>query len=242
MWRDTAALYRATLHGSRIVNGYNGFEPIYYQVLRRAFANRNPAMLDALAPFGPLLIVVYSDVDASFIEGHPNFTRLNDDGSRALFWLPYPAPAASQDHCQRKSLAVNAAFDAAGEIDATMLTDQNPATRWITSHPQRVGDRLILDLGRVQQVCGLVVSMGDAAVLYPGMLSVATSVDNVSWETGFMGTMGAPSFRAALENPRDAGIIVPLSGMPARFVRLRVEQSSPQYPWAVADVMVWGQS
>lgn len=87
-------------------------------------------------------------------------------------------------------------------------------------------------------VTRLVVSMGSAAVLYPGTLSVATSFDNVAWETGFVGKTGGWAFRAALENPRDARIFVPLRGRAARFVRLRIEQSQPFYPWAVADIVV----
>jgi hypothetical protein len=100
---------------------------------------------------------------------------------------------------------------------------------------------LVLDLGHVERVCGLVVSMGSAAVLYPGTLSVATSFDNVAWETGFLRKTGGSAFHAALENPRDARIFVPLRGKAARFARLRIEQSQPLYPWAVADIVVEGQ-
>jgi hypothetical protein len=82
--------------------------------------------------------------------------------------------------------------------------------------------------------------MGSAAVLYPGALSVLTSVDGVSWEPGFSGHLGGAALRAALKNPRDARISVPLNGRTARFITLRIEQSQPLYPWAVADVLADG--
>ncbi len=247
LWRDTAAMYRTTFHGTRTINGYNGYEPSYYQVLRRALAARDHTVLTALASFGPLLVSSDNHVDdggepwASFLSNHPDVSRLNDHGNWTLFWLPLKRRGPPQDRCASTPLAITAAFDAHGQVDAATLTDQNPATRWITSHSQRAGDVLVLDLGRVQRVSGLVVSMGSAAVLYPGALNVATSFDNVTWETGFVGNMGGSAFRAALKNPRDARISIPLGGMAARFVRLRLEQSEPLYPWAVADVAVEGR-
>ena len=256
--RDTAATYRATFHGRRTINGYNGYEPRYYPVLRLALADRDHTALEALASFGPLLIAadntdngnplfgeelgsqaVDSDEPwAFFLSNHPGVKRLGEDGNFTLFHLPLRRPP--QDRCASNSVAITAAFDEQGQVDAVTLTDQNPATWWITSHPQRVGDVLVLDLGRVERLCGLVVSMGSQAELYPRTLSVATSFDNVTWETGFLGKMGGSAFRAALENPRDARISVPLPATAARFVRLRIEQSQPFYPWAVADIVVEG--
>lgn len=246
VWRDTAALYRGTFHRRRTVNGYNGYEPSYYQVLRRALAGRNPTILEELASSGPLLIAVDNQIDpdqswVSFLSNDPNVKRLNEDANWTLFQLRLKHPRPPQDRCASNPLAIAAVFDAQGQVDVATLTDQNPATRWITSRPQRVGDLLILDLGRVERLCGLMVSMGSAAVLYPGTLGVATSFDNVTWEIGFVGKMGGAAFRAALENPRDARISVPLRGKTARYLRLRVRQSQPLYPWAVADIVVEGQ-
>lgn len=246
VWRDTAALYRATLHGKRSVNGYNGYEPPYYQVLRRALSDRDHTVLDELASFGPILIAADNRRDsdgsrASFLSNYADIRRLNRDRDWTLFRLPFKRRLPRQDRCGTSPLAVTAAFGAEDQVDITTLTDQNPATLWIASHPQRAGDVLILDLGRVQRVCGLVVSMGAAAVLYPGTLSVATSFDNVAWEAGFVGKMGGSAFRAALKNPRDARISIPLRDKPARFVTLRIEESQPLYPWAVADIAVQGE-
>lgn len=246
VWRDSAALYRVTIHRTRAVNGYNGYEPSYYQALWRALDERDPTILEALASFGPLLIATDNHVDphqpwASFLSNHPDVSRLNEDANWTLFRLPLKHTRPPQDRCASNPLVITAAFDTHGPVDAAILTDQDPATRWITAHPQRAGDVLILDLGRLETMCGLVVSMGSAAVLYPGTLSVATSFDKVAWEAGFVGKMGGSAFRAALKDPRDARVSIPLRGKVARFVRLRIEQTQPSYPWAVADLAVEGQ-
>lgn len=242
--RDTAAMYRVTLHGKRTVNGYNGYEPLYYQVLKQALADRDRTALDALASFGPLLIAADNDVAtgdswAAFLSSHPGIRHLGDDRNWTLFQLPMTR--SRPEGCESSPVAIAAIFDEQGQVDVTTLTDRNPATRWITAHPQRVGDALTLDLGRAERLCGIVVSMGWEAELYPRKLRVLTSVDNVTWKTSFEGTMGGAAFRAALDNPRDARFTIPLRGQAARFVRLRVEQSHDLYQWAVADIVVEAQ-
>jgi hypothetical protein len=237
-------MYRAALHRRPIVNGYHSYAPLSYQVLKLALADRDHTVLDALASFGPLLIAADNDIEpkrawASFLLDHPGITRMGDDNNWTLFQLPLREP--SRDHCAKHPVATAAVFDEQGEVDAVTLTDWDPATRWITSHPQRVGDVLILDLERVERLCGLVMSMGTEAGFYPRTLRVATSLDSVTWETRFLSKMGGAAFLAALENPRDAQMFIPLRGKAARFITLRIEQSQPLYPWAVADIVVLAQ-
>lgn len=244
VWRDTVAMYRATRHRLRGVNGYNGYEPAYYQVLRRALAERDPTVLDALAGFGPLLITADNRVDrdrpwASFLSKHPDVKRVSERGNRTMFRLPLKE-RPPQVRCESRPLAIAAVFDAEGQIDMAALTDQNPNTRWMTEHPQRAGDALILDLGRVEEVCGLQLSMGSAAVMYPGTLRVATSLDNVTWETAFERNTGGAALRAALRDPVRPSLIVPLSLKAARFIRLEIVRSQPEYPWAVSNIIVDG--
>lgn len=244
VWRDTVAMYRATRHQLRGVNGYNGYEPAYYQVLRRALAERDSTVLDALAGFGPLLITTDNRVDrdrpwALFLSKHPEITRVSDKGNRTLFRLPVKQ-RPPQVRCESRPLAIGAVFDAAGQIDKAALTDQDPNTRWVSSHPQRAGDALTLDLGRVAKVCGLRLSMGSAAVMYPGTLRVATSLDNVTWEASFEREMGGAVLRAALRDPVRPTLFVPLFLKAARYIRLQIVRSQPEYPWAVSNIIVDG--
>lgn len=243
VWRDSAAMYRVTTHQTPAVNGYNGYEPSYYQVLRRALETRDQTILDELAAFGPMLIAIDDRIDAEepwaeFLMGHPDIRPLPRGGGWALFRLPFERRLPPQGRCEGTALPIAAAFDSLGPIDAAVLTDHDPATRWITADAQRAGDMLVIDLGRLQPICGLEVSMGAAAVFYPGTLSVATSADNLTWAAGFAGALGGSAFRAALENPLDPRLAIPLRGREARFVRLRIEKSEPTYPWAVSDLVV----
>lgn len=246
VWRDSAAMYRVTKHRIPSVNGYNGYEPSYYQVLRRALDQRDQTILDELAAFGPLLVSIDNRTEshepwAKFLQDDPDMRRIHDGGRWTLFRLPFERRSPPQT-CEGAPLDIAAAFDKRGPVDTAVLTDHYPETRWETADAQRAGDVLTLDLGRIQTVCGLVVSMGATAVLYPGTLSVATSVDNLAWQVGFAGNLGGSAFRAALEDPRDARVAVRLREAAARFVRLRIEQTQSGYAWAVADLELRGRA
>lgn len=246
VWRDSAAMYRVTKHRIPSVNGYNGYEPSYYQVLRRALDHRDHTILDELAAFGPLLIAIDKRTEShepwtQFVQDDRDMRRIQDGGHWTLFRLPFarqPPPRS----CDGTPLAIHAAFDKRGPVDPAVLVDQNPETRWETAGAQRAGDILTLDLGRIQTVCSLVVSMGATAVLYPETLSVATSVDNLVWQVGVAANLGGSAFRAALEDPRDARIAIPLPEGAARFIRLRIERTQTDYAWAIADLELRGRA
>lgn len=242
VYRDTAAMYRSTIHGVRVVNGYNGFEPIRYQVLRRGLAEADPTILDALASFGPMLIAVDNSADSggrskSFVSSHPKTTRLGDEEHWTLYWLPHQPRHKSRPRCAGDSMTIAAAFDAHGQIDPGILSDRTPDTRWVAGENSDRGP-MVLDLGHTLHPCAVDISMGSVALYYPGWLEVATSTDGVNWRAEFSGPMAGSVWLAALADGRDALITVPLSGGATRFLRLRAEQSNAGDAWVIGDVVV----
>lgn len=245
VWHDSAALYRATLHRARIVNGYNGFEPAYYQVLRRALDDRDPTILAALTSRGPLVIAADKRADPDrlwprFLERQAGVRRISDGARWTLFRLPPHTQAASRPNCDGEPVPIVAAADRLGSIDPRLLTDGDAQTRWITPAPQRAGDEVVLDLGRVDSICGIELSMGREAVLYPGALMVSASIAAVEWTPAFRGRLGGAAFRAALDNPADVRLLLPMPTTRLRYLRLQIEQSHREYPWAIADLAVIG--
>ncbi|MGH9220070.1 MAG: discoidin domain-containing protein, partial [Vicinamibacterales bacterium] len=243
VWRDSAALYRATLHQARTVNGYNGFEPSYYQVLRRALEDHDPTILSALAAAGPLLIAADKQADPeqslrAFLARQDGVRHISDGARWTLFRLARQVPPPLMPICEGAALAIAGAADRRGPIDTSALTDGNPHTRWITSAPQRVNDAMILDLGRADTICSVELSMGREAAYYPGALVISVSPDGTQWSEAFHGRLGGATFRAALDDPSNVRITLPMPATPVRFLRLRIEQSQPVYPWAVAEVVI----
>lgn len=244
VYRDTAAMHRATRRDAPTVNGYNGFEPIYYQTLRRALAERDTTILNALASLGPLLIAVDNRAGdpgwRSFVAAHTGVQYLREDGPWTVYRLARAA-ANLPVGCQGPRTELRAVSAARGHLDSAVLSDEDPSTRWSTPGAQQAGDSITLDLGRQERPCGLEVSLGDASVLYPKAFRVEASGDGSSWHTLFAEGVGGRAFLAQLHSSADARINVPLAPQSARFIRLTVSRSDEVYPWAIAEVAVQGE-
>jgi hypothetical protein len=240
---DTAAMYRAMLRGTPTANGYHSYAPLSYHMLRIALRDRDQTALDALAAFGPILIAADTDAKterpwSSFVADHPDATRVGEDRNWTLFYLPSkPLPA---DGCGGYPVGIAAAFDQEGPNDA-IVAERTPAVRWTISRPQRAGDELLLHLEATARPCGLVLSLGDGVEHYPRALRVDTSLDMVTWTPAFLGRMGGSAFLAALENPENPRLSIPLKGAAARFVRVRLEEARAASPGLVADIALYGQ-
>ena len=241
---DTAAMYRATIHGKPTVNGYHSFAPLSHQILKLALSDRDPTLLDALASFGP--IVIAHDTGAApdaawgpYLAAYPGITPIGNDGRWRLYELP--SQRAPENECAPRSIPIAEASSADEDTDASVVTDGDPTTRWTTSDGQRAGESLIVDLGRIERLCRIEISMGSEGAFYPRTLRVDTSRDGTTWKTRFLGKMGGAAFLGALENPQDSRLAVPLPNREGRFIALRTVQADPLYPWSVADLAVRAQ-
>lgn len=239
---DTAAMYRATLHGTRTVNGYNGYDPLYYRILRLSLARRDTTVLDAIATRGPVLVAVNASAPGhggwqDVVSALPGVVRLGDQPGWAFYLLPRRSPPPPTG-CAASPVGIAAARFDNVQIDATPLGDGDPSTRWISTQPQREGDTFIVTLDRDAPVCGIEISRGAEGELFPRVLEVATSRDGDTWDVAFSGSMGGAAMTAVLENPRDARLWIDLPGADARFVRMRLLASDDVYQWAMAGLVV----
>jgi hypothetical protein len=174
-----------------------------------------------------------------FIAARPDAARLADQPGWALFMLPGQTPGTPPP-CTTHRIAVAAASFDDTPIDYSVFTDDESATRWISSGPQRAGNTLVLQLAADAQVCGIELSRAAEGELYPRALEVATSLDGTTWNVAFAGEMGGSALNGVLDDPRHARASVALPAARARFVRLRLLHSDAVYQWAIAEVTVRG--
>jgi hypothetical protein len=243
LFAETAAMWRATRHGRPVVNGNSGYDPPEYWALRVASLEHDWSALRAYSSAGPLLIAVERARDksgrvAGEVRALPDARYVSADAGWTYFEL---ARSAEPRPCQADQIPVVAARDKDGPVDVKMLTDTDPMTRWLTRDGQAAGEMLELDLGRVERPCDIRLSLGLIAHVYPRALNVAASVDRVRWEEIFSGRTAAATIRGAVAQPRDIWVdVVPTRLAPARYLRLRLEESQPHMPWVVAAVVVKG--
>ncbi len=239
---DVAAMYHTIRHHLPTINGYSGYAPPHYDALRIALANRDETALDSLASSGPVLVAADRNKDGDwpgFVRGLRGATSLGEDGRWVFFSLPRSAPA--QALCDTGSLPVAAASDSRGAIPIATITDGSKFTWWTLGRPQQVGDRLVLDLGQAAAPCAVVMLQDGFQRFYPRALSVATSVDGTEWTTAFSGKTGGLVIRGALASPLHPQLAIALPALPARFIRLQVEQALAREWWVVTDIAVKGR-
>ncbi len=238
---DFAATYRAISHRRPIVNGASGFEPTHYFTLKTALAEHDPSAFDGLPASGRVLVVVdrrdpASEIWERFLTAHPRVTRLAADPPWAFYALdPPPVEPVACDGEPARIVSITANH---GTASLSMLTDGDPHTWWATPHPQRSGDNLVLDLGRTVRSCAVVVGVGEFRISYARKLIVETSTDGGAWTVVAVRRMAGLTMKAALDNPKQVAVAVPLALSTARFVRLRLDEAHPQIAWTVTEVAV----
>jgi len=242
LYDDIAAMYRAMDHGRPVVNGSSGFEPTHYSTLKTALQEHDPTALDAVTPAGPVLIVVDKGTNAdrrwqTFLANVPRVTRLADDEGHAFF-AAAPAPPMPPP-CSGVRLPIAAVLEGHRSLDVGTFTDGDLSTRWNTSHPQRVGDALTVDLGRAAVPCAVSLSVGEFPKNYARRLLVDTSLDGVSWTAATSVRTAALTVRGALDDPRTVAFSIPLAPVDAQFVRFRIGEPAED-AWLVAEISVTG--
>jgi hypothetical protein len=237
---DIPAMFRVMTHGHPVVNGSSGFEPTHYFTLKVALEERDPAALDGFPPGQRLLIVVDKQKDPErrwqqFLQSLAHVTPVADEPRWAFFAAEtQPEPPV----CDGRPVPIAGISTNDPPATLGLLTDHDPKTFWATSHFQRLGDELILDLGTQVHPCAVAVSVGEFRVSYPRKLAVGTSLTGEEWTTVAVQRTAGLTMRGALNNPKTVSIVIPLAASVGRFVRLRVEESHPKIAWLVTDVAV----
>ena len=239
---DTAALYRSIQHHLPLVNGYSGYEPFYYNILRGAVAAQDVSVLAALRVERPLVVSVDAKGQGPGPLGKelaavPGARLLGKHGGRRLYLLPKvdppPAPPAGEP------LPIQAVRANRGSADAGKLIDGDVNSWWASGQRQKPGDRIVLELARPERLSGIVLAMGDGFFNYPRRLVVETSVDGGEWRTVWEDGTASQAVAASLKDQRSFSIAIPTGGVQARFVRLTQSRRDPR-PWSIAEITVLG--
>jgi hypothetical protein len=240
---DVAAMYRGMYHHRPVVNGYSGFFPRSYDVLRRGLDLRDPQMFDALTAWGPVVVAVDEQHDeggrwAKQLATRPGSLALGQESGHRLFSLAggtLPAELEPQLPLPVQSVTANVE----GQRIALAL-DGDPETRW-DSGPQRGTEVVTVDLGVERRVDGLTMTIGNRPSDFPRELVIETSRDGRSWSTEWRGSTAFTAFIGAVRHPTDVPMTFALPHVSARLVRLRQLGQDRMSSWTIFELRVFGQ-
>ena len=241
-FEDIAAMYRSMSHGHRLANGYSGYEPAHYTVLRAAIAEGRAGVVTALAATAGLAVVTAATPEgaalADTIAGQVPEAARSQVGDGGVLLIPAraapdPLPVAGP------ALPIGRVTASIGGLDLGRLGDRDTTTAWTTPGSQTGGEQLVVELEAMHEVAGVRLGLGKFAIGYPRVLAVDLSTDGSTWSRAWHGDTAAPTMQAALADPAAVPVTVAFAPAAARFVRLTQEGAAP-HPWAVAELAVLG--
>ena len=239
---DLAAMYRGMYHGRPVVNGYSGFFPPSYDVLRLGFALHDPRMFDVLTALGPVLVVVDTarDPEGQWVKqvaARPGATLERVEAGRKVFSLAagsLPEEVLFPARLPIQSVTANINADR-----MPLVLDGNLDTCW-DSGAQLGAETVTIDLGSARAVDGLTMTLGSHPLDFPRTLVIESSEDGRTWTARWEGSPAAVAFAAALRHPKEMPLFFELPRVPARWLRLRQIGHDPNFHWLIFELAVHG--
>jgi hypothetical protein len=196
---DVHAMYRMSIHGHPVVNGYSGFDPTYYTALRQGLERGEDGVLEVVQRRAPLLVLV----DPAAGEAPLMRDLVRRSGGRALEARPggreaYVLPALAAPSPRPR-----------GSRIADALIDGRRT-------------RVLCHLGRVEDVGSLTVLFGRGVSRLPPRILVEAAETLPDWTKVWEGRVAGLAVESALHDPRRVPVSIFLSGTRARYVRLRL--------------------
>ncbi len=240
---DTAAMYRSIFHGRPVVNGYSGYSPRHYDILRLALDNGDEAAIDAMASRSPLAVVVGTDRGADrflpALARRAGVVSLGVEPDRRLFLIPAAGLARADPGSQ--PLEIQSVSANGRPVERATVTDGNLVSRWDSGAPQRGTETVTIDLGAITVVRALTLALGPYIGNYPRTLEIEASEDGLAWTACGGGAGAGRAVDGALQNIREVPVSYVLRPTRARFLRLRQLGTDPQYHWSIAELAIFGQ-
>ncbi len=256
---DVLPVYRSIFHSRRIVNGYSGYAPPAYRIVREAmerFPDRRSLDLLENLNVGYILIHTsgYRAEKGRAAAGRmPAFARraskVAESGGDFLYRLepwrsvheaeapvpPAPPRIVGDRSLWRAQTSLNPQWSG-------LAFDGDPLTAWSTGYPQRSGDYFTLDLGRKESFSRLEMRLQNNPLDFPRSFVVEVSSDGGTWTVIEQDAAYFPDL--STETAEDfSKYLVPALFRPteARFVRVRLTGGHESRHWSIAEIVLRGE-
>jgi F5/8 type C domain len=205
---------------------------------------RHDDFLSALPVRSPLYVVVDLTRDARgvltrYVSRQRGARRIASSSKASVYFIPL---RPQQPHLLARLLEIHSIRTNDQASSAHFMTDNDAQTRWTTSRRQRGTERIVVDLGSVQTVGSVVLSLGPHRAEFPRELVIEVSSEGSGWQEAFRGPTAAQVMAAALEDHRVTPLRIDVGGRPARYLRLRLGSNDRRHYWSVTELEVWSSA
>jgi hypothetical protein len=239
---DLAAMYRGMYHQRPVLNGYSGFFPPSYDVMRLGFALRDPRMFDVLTARSPMIIVVDTARDpegqwAKQVAERPGATLERVEAGRKVFSL---AAGSWPEEVIVPRLPIQSVTANINAERMPLVLDGNLDTCW-DSGAQLGAENVTIDLGSTRTVDGVTMTLGSHPLDFPRTLVIESSEDGLTWTARWQGSPAAVALAAAIRHPKEMPLFFELPKVAARMLRLRQVGHDPNFHWLIFELAVHGR-
>jgi hypothetical protein len=209
---NTAAMYRAMLHGRPTLNGYSGHTPPHFRILESAVRREDPSSLLFFARGRPLIIVVNGQSDENgdmlrFVRALEGVEEHGSSTAGSIFVLRARPKGQTAPAGARLPIAA------------------------VTRQPR---EHVVLDLGHSDIIRTVAFPVRWHYDEMGSRLAVEASDDGTTWKTVWEDWTAAPALAGALENQKDVPFRITLPDVQARYLRVH-----PAPPWLERELSVF---
>jgi hypothetical protein len=244
VFEDALAMFHATIHQRRTLNGMSGYVPPHYKIVTRAIAEGNLDVLGVFRPYADMAIFDRRDQ-----AGAPRTTSLRamadaiplpDTSTHHVTLLPMqPAPTASatpaREEVRRFTMATQPPLLSSPRID-----DDDLETGWGSGAPQNGTETITLTLEEPRLIAGVRIDHGPHATAFGRAIAVDVSEDGRQWDTVLTVDGATTALAGALRDPLRLPVVLTFAPRRAAQVRIRqLGKSSDE--WVVAELRLLAQ-
>lgn len=254
---EAVPTYRSSFHWRWIVNGYSGYSPPAYRIVREAMENfPDRWTLDLLENLEVEYVLVHTRefrpekgaAAVARMASYPERAALvkaegGDFLYRLLPWRKnHPLPSLPGGKTPVGDRSLWKAEANKNNRQAGRAFDGDPETFWSTGYPQEEGDFFLVDLGRVESFARVEFLLQNQPLDYPRNFVAEASADGSSWTVLDTGQNYFPPIRRDMvEDFSRYRVLASLVPGRARFLRFRLTGSHEARHWSIAELRLFGE-
>ena len=239
---NTAALLNGLTHSQPMINGYGGYIPAYYHVLRLGLEDQDASVIGALQQRQPVAAYVKKSRDTfgrtrALIAAIPGAESLSADDDGEWFLLPETAP----DPVELEDPELTAQSHRVGTRQdlASLMFDERILTGWHSDSPVGASDFVELNFGQPVTVTSVEISLGSWTDGFSRDLEIS-AVDGDTVTPVWRGSTAGMTLSSALASKALTVRIRLPTPVIAPQLRLTNVWREDNRGWSIADLRVFG--
>jgi hypothetical protein len=248
---DSVTMYHSIYHWKRLVNGYSGYFPVGYKIIREAmeyFPSHETFVL--LADLGVDYVLIRADGYRPYlpefalkrIKEFPDKAELVDQnqGDYLFRLLDRDGGAEGLESLVPVDHTSDWSAEASRNSEITSLAfDGDLKTCWQEGWHQAQGDFFILDLGKIQSVRNVELFLGEAPLDFPRGFKLEGSLDGLNWMHLREIPVCFPKLTSSnIQNFTEYRVGTSFAESEVRFLKISLTKTFEKNDWSIYEILV----